>query len=223
MKKTMLIFCLLIAGLFTTQALAENYWPKSYFVQAGVNGGYSNGDLNERALSLEDTTGEMMKVYPPDIGFLISPEIVAGVNMRFFSLSILFQYTTRSTDMVDFDDDKETDMTFWRFGFEFVYNINWPEDFQVGLGLGYSFSTLKASSSSFIDDEAYNTEYMGLGVNFILNAHYYFTEHIAIVPSVKIYENWFKNIYTKASELCDADPYLWQTFFTAGLSIQYQF
>lgn len=223
MKKTMLIFCLLIAGLFTTQALAENFWPKSYFVQAGVNGSYSNGDLNERALSLKDTSGEKMKVFPPDIGFMVSPEIVAGVNMRFFSLSILFQYTARSTDLVDYDGDKESDMSFWRFGFEFVYNINWPEDFQVGLGLGYSFSTLKASNSSIWDDEPYDTEYMGLGVNFILNAHYYFTEHIAIVPTFKVYENWFKNIYTKPSELCDADPYLWQTFFSAGISFQYQF
>lgn len=222
MKKFVSVF-LLFAGLFCSQALAEDYWPKSYFARAGFNLAYSNGDLNERAFSIPDTTGEKMRVYPPDLSFIPSPEIELGVNMRFFTLSVGFQYTSQSQGLTDYEDSDGTDVTVWRFGFEFTYNLNWPEDFQVGLGLGYSFTTLYVANSAYMDGESYRSRLLGSGVGFILNAHYYFTEHIAIVPAVKIYENWFKNVYTGPSELCDMDPYKWQTFFTASLSIQYQF
>lgn len=223
MKKTAFALCLLFASLFCTQAFAENYWPKSYFVRAGFNMAYSNGDLNERGLSLEDTTGEKMRVYPPDLGLIPSPELELGVNMRFFSLTVGFQYSHLSEDLTDDDDSDETNLAIWRFGFEFTYNLNWPEDFQVGLGLGYSFTTLYVGKSAYLDDESYRSRLLGSGVGFILNVHYYFTEHIAIVPAVKIYENWFKNVYTGPSALCDLDPFLWQTFFSASLSVQYQF
>lgn len=222
MKKIASIL-LLLAGLFCTQAWAEDYWPKSYFVKAGFNVAYSNGDLNERAISLEDTTGEKMKVYPPDLKLIPSPEIELGVNMRFFSLAVTFQYSFLTGGLTDDEDPDPTDISLWRFGFEFTYNLNWPEDFQVGLGLGYSYTTIYVGNSAYMDGESYRSRLLGSGVGFILNAHYYFTDHIAIVPSVKIYENWFKNVYTGPSELCDLDPYKWQTFFTAGLSIQYQF
>lgn len=222
MKKIASIL-LLFAGLFCTQAWAEDYWPKSYFVKAGFNVAYSNGDLNERAISLEDTTGEKMKVYPPNLKLIPSPEIELGVNMRFFSLAVTFQYSFLTGGLTDYEDTDPTDISMWRFGFEFTYNLNWPEDFQVGLGLGYSYTTIYVGNSAYMDGESYRSRLLGSGVGFILNAHYYFTDHIAIVPSVKIYENWFKNVYTGPSELCDLDPYKWQTFFTAGLSIQYQF
>lgn len=222
MKKIASIL-LLFAGLFCTQAWAEDYWPKSYFVKAGFNVAYSNGDLNERAISLEDTTGEKMKVYPPNLKLIPSPEIELGVNMRFFSLAVTFQYSSLSESLTDYEDPDPTAISLWRFGFEFTYNLNWPEDFQVGLGLGYSYTTIYVGNSAYMDGESYRSRLLGSGVGFILNAHYYFTDHIAIVPSVKIYENWFKNVYTGPSELCDLDPYKWQTFFTAGLSIQYQF
>lgn len=224
-KKNFLLVLVAAIGIFCSQALAEDYWPKSYFAQAGVNFAFSNGDLNERALSLKDTSDNLMRVYPPDLSFIPSPEIELGVNMRFFSLSVGFQYSTLSEDLTDYegDDDSSVDMTYWRFGFEFTYNINWPEDFQVGVGLGYSFTTLYVDKSAFLDEEPYRSRLLGSGVGLILNAHYYFTDHIAIVPAVKIYENWFKNVYTGPSELCDMDPYLWQTFFTASISVQYQF
>lgn len=226
MKKFVSVF-LFVAGLFCVQAMAESYgadyWQKSYFVQGGFNAAFSHGDLNKQSISAKDTVGDKMKIYKPDLGFIPSPELTLGVNIRFFTLAVDFQYSSLSQNLADLEDSDESDVTVWRFGFEFLYNFNWPEDIQVGLGLGYSFTTLYAGNSAYLDDEIYRSQLMGSGVAFIANMHYYFTNHIAIVPSVKIYENWFKNVYTGPSELCDLDPYLWQTFYTASIALQYQF
>lgn len=201
----------------------SGYWLKSYYVQVGGNVAFTNGDLNERPVSFKDSTGYAMKAYPPDISWVFSPDIQVGTNIRFFSLGVSFQYSSFEENMVRYDDDETTDVVYWRLGLEFVYNFLWPEDFQIGVGLGYAFSTLKARNSSFRGYEPFHTEYMGLGFGGIINAHYYFTDHIAIVPAVKLYENWFKNLYTKPSGSLDLDPYLWQTHVQISLSVQYKF
>ena len=221
--KNILLALIAAVGLFCSSANAEDYWPKSYFARAGLNFSYSSGDLDERSISLRDTSGEKMRMYPPSLGVMFSPDIELGVNMRFFSLSVSFQYSWLTPVLTDDPSQESTDVTFWRFGFEFLYHFTWPEDFQVGVGLGYSFTTLYIGNSAYLDEEAYRSRLLGSGVGFILNAHYYFTEHVAIVPAVKIYENWFKNVYTGPSELWDLDPYKWQTFFGVSLSVQYQF
>ena len=58
---------------------------------------------------------------------------------------------------------------------------------------------------------------------FIANIHYYITDHLSMVPALKFYENWFKNVHCSRIDNNDLDPYLWQTFVLATVSIQYQF
>lgn len=201
----------------------SGYWIKSYYAQAGANVTYTNGDLNERALSIKDSNGKAMKVYPPDVSILFAPEIQLGVDIRFFSLGVTFQYTAFDEDLVKNYEDVSSDVTFWRLGLEFVYNLNWPEDFQVGLGLGYNFLTLKASESAYDAHDSYRSEFMGLGLGAVANVHYYFTSRIAIVPAIRVYENWYKNLYTKPSGSLELDPYLWQTIVSASVALQVKF
>jgi len=185
--------------------------------------GISNGDLNEKTLAIEDSVGHKMKAYVPDLGAIPSPEILLGANIRSFTLALAFQYSSFTEKLTRSEESDPTDVSFLRFGFEFTYNLLWPDDFQVGLGLGYSYSWLHTNNSVEQDGESYRSLLMGSGVAFIANIHYYFTEHVAIVPAIKLYENWFKNVYTGPSELCDLDPYIWQSFYTASISLQFQF
>ena len=106
---------------------------------------------------------------------------------------------------------------------EFSYNFFWPEFFQVGIGAAYSYTTITTENTAYIDDEASESELMGSAVGLIANLKYFLMDHIAIVPYIKVYENWFKNVYTEESELCDLDSYMWQTFFFVGVNIQIQF
>ena len=64
---------------------------------------------------------------------------------------------------------------------------------------------------------------MGSSLGLVANVKYYIFDHLAIVPYVKVYENWFRNVYTEASGLCDLDSYMWQTFFFAGVAVQIRF
>lgn len=225
MKMNRLLFALITAvTVFCSHALADDYWPRTYFVEAGFGAAYSRGDLNKHIIKTADTLGNKVTVHPPTLNFLASPDLTLGANIWAFTLTANFQYWKSTQELTKYDEeDNERNSRIWRFGFEFTYNLLWPEDFQIGLGGGYSYSNIKTKNSAMFGYDESSAELMGSGLAFIANFRYYFTNHIAVVPSVKIYENWYKNIYTEQTGLCDLDHYFWQTTFFASLSVQYQF
>ena len=216
------IIILLIAAVITAAgAYEENYWPRSYFVRVGMGVTATTGDLNERPVSIKDTSGNKFKTYPPDMALMGDPEFLLGVNIREFTLAVAFQYWKQQEELVQLSEEEST--RFWRLGFEFYYNFFWPDYFQVGLGAGFSYTSVKTENSAIYRGEPQDTEFMGSGVGLMANVQYYFTNEIAIIPAVKFYENWFKNVYTDDSENQELDPFLWQTFVSASISLQLQF
>ena len=199
----------------------DSYWPRSYYVNAAFGTFFTWGDVNERPISVTDSLDNKHKVYTPDMFFFPSPEISLGANIRCFSLNANFQYWETSQELVGIDETE--DATIWRVGFEFIYNLFWPEDFQVGIGIGYSYTSLTAENSAFIGEKVQNSHLMGSGVSLVTNVHYYITDNFAIVPAVKFYENWFKFVNAKATGTLDLDPFLWQTYVYASVGLQYQF
>lgn len=227
MKKFVSLF-LLFAGIFCTQAAAyedygDSYWPKSYYIRANMGAMFTNGDLNERAISIKDTNDSRMRVYPPDISIMAVPGFTLGANVRSFSIDVSFQYSSFSESQTDNPDSDDMSTLFWNVGFEFTYNLFWPEDFQIGLGGGYTLNTVKASNSAVLDGETYRSEFVGAAAGFVANVKYYFSDYFAVVPSFRFYEGWFRKVYTKPSENYALDPYLWQTFISANLALQFQF
>lgn len=220
MKKFLLFFFLTIA-VTAASAYEENYWPRSYFVRAGMGVTATIGDLNERPVSVKDTSGNKFKTYPPDLALMGDPEFLLGVNIREFTLAVAFQYWKQQEELVKISAEEST--RFWRLGFEFYYNFFWPDYFQVGLGAGFSYTSVKTENSAIYRGEPQGTEFMGSGVGLMANVQYYFTNEIAIIPAVKFYRNWFKNVYTDDSENQELDPFLWQTFISASISLQFQF
>ena len=147
-----------------------------------------------------------------------------GVNLGAFSLGLGFQYWNSEQVIAGFPDESyKQDTRIWRLDLEVTYNLFYPDFFQVGLGVGYAYNSVKSDNSAIFDDKAYNVEFMGSAVAFIANIHYYITDNIAMVPALKIYESWFKNVHCSRIENNDLDPYLWQTFILSTVSIQYQF
>lgn len=227
MKKFVSVF-LLFAGIFCSSAAAyedygDSYWPKSYFITAGMGAVFSNGDLNEKAFHIRDSLDQKVSVHAPDISLMGNPEIGVGVNIRSFTLVFAYQYWRGSEKLTDLSHEGEQDYRLWRAGIEFTYNLMWPEDFQVGLGLGYSYTNFKTENTAYLDDEPEDTEMMAGSIAFIANVHYYFTEHLAVVPSIKVYESWFMRAYTDYTESYDLNPFIWQTFIAANIAVQFQF
>ena len=195
----------------------DGYWPKSYFLSVGMGATYTRGDLNEHRISLTDSAGNKSKVYPPSMSFFATPDLTIGVNIRSFTLDFNFQYWKSSQELTKLDESEETKI--WRAGFEFSYNLFWPEDFQVGLGIGYSYTSLTAKNSAIHKDRKEQSNFMGSGAAFIANVRYYLNDYVAIVPAVKVYENWFMDVNTSQSGTCDLDPFIWQTYILTSLLI----
>jgi len=220
MKKILALFVLAVA-ITAASAYEETYWPRSYFIGAGMGIMATTGDLNERAITLKDTSGNKMKAYPPDISLMGSPEVQLGVNIREFTLAVVFQYWKAEQELVKISNEES--YRYWRLGFEFTYNFFWPDFFQIGLGGGFSYTSLKTDNSTFNGEEFHDTEFMGSALALIANVQYFFNNNIALVPALKFYRNWYKNIYTDDSENRDLDPYLWQSFISASVALQFQF
>ena len=219
--KKFTLFALLFFAITTASAYDENYWPRFYFVRAGMGITATTGDLNERPISVKDTNDKKFKAYPPDMSLMGDPEFLLGVNIREFTVAVGFQYWKQQEELLKISAEEDT--RFWRLGFEFYYNFFWPDDFQIGLGAGFSYASVKAEKSAIHEKDLRSTEYMGSALGLFANVQYYLTNEIAIIPAVKLYENWFKNIYTKDSENRELDPFLWQTFISTSISLQYQF
>lgn len=224
MKNFAFIIAMAVAVLCSSAVADEGYWPKSYFVEAGFGLAVSKGDFNEHATAIKDTAGEKGYIHQPALEFIPTPNFSVGANIAQFTLALNFQYWKSTQTLSAFTDEfHEESSRMWRLGFEFTYNLFWPDFFQVGLGGGYSYTSIKTKNSAYFEDDIINSELMGSAVSFIANLHYYITDNISMVPAIKVYENWFKNVYTSRSENCDLDPYLWQTFILASVSVQYTF
>ena len=220
LKLFTLVLCLL-AGLTFAE---EYYWPRTYYVSAGFGAMVSKGDFNDRYIKGTDTSGVQGEIHPPALEFFAMPDIMLGVNLGAFTLGLGFQYWTSEQSLAGFPDNSyKQDTRIWRASLEVTYNIFYPDFFQVGFGLGYSYNSVKSESSALFGKDTYDTEFMGSAVAFIANIHYYFTENVAMVPAIKVYENWFKNVHCSRIDNNDLDPYLWQTTVYANVSLQYQF
>ena len=177
--------------------------------------------MNERAITITDSADVRYKAHSAEMAFFGTPDLSIGANIRCFSLMLDFQYWKSEEDLVDTDVSEDTQI--WRVGFEFTYNLFWPDPLQFGFGMGYSFTNLKTKKSAVSEECISASELMGSALVFVLNAHYFFNDYMAIVPSIKFHETWFKSVYTKQSGTSDLDDYLWQSFLVGGIALQFQF
>ena len=150
-----------------------------------------------------------------------------GVNIGQFSLSANYNYWYYGEELGGIPEGSvEEQVRFWRFGVEFIYNFYWPEYFQPGIGIGYTYTSIKTDNSVFPADmtkEKTYSELMGSAIALIFDIRYYWTENLILQPSLKFYESWFSNLYTEHSGTNELVHKKWQTFAAIELAIQYQF
>jgi len=228
MKKILLAIAIL-CSLASAQPDADAYqWPRSYFASIGFNVIANRGDLFKRSVRIQSEDGTTETINFPQTKVLMSPDYVIGVNIREFSVAASFQYWSMTGEINGIPEDlKEQDIRFWRLGVELTYNFFYPELFQAGLGLGYSFSALKANKSAMSEKGLANSELMGSAIALIGNVRYYITDYFCLNPALRIYENWYKAVNTKNSgtvEFHDNDiSYVWQTYIAISISAMVQF
>lgn len=205
-----------------------SYWPRSYFASFGFNVIANRGDLFTRSLKIQDKDNLTETISFPNTKILVSPDYSIGVNIREFSFALSFQYWSMTGKVPALPEDmQDQKLRFWRFGFEGTYNFFYPEFFQVGVGLGYSFSKFKTNNNATSVKGLYHSELMGSAIALVTNIRYYITDNFCLSPSLRIYENWYKSINTQNSGTVDFHDndisYFWQTYIAITISAMVQF
>lgn len=152
---------ILVLSLFATFCFARNsekiIWHRSYFVSIGLDVVFSAaGDLDgKRFYKADGDDGNAEeRVYVPSIGTFPLPLIEAGVNFNQHTIAIAFGIWNPDVSYAkETEDETGNDANFWRFSAEYRYYFFWPEDFQIGPGLGYSFSRLSVKDAAFGSDK----------------------------------------------------------------------
>ena len=231
MKKILLALSFLI-GVVWAQPSDSDFlqWPRSYYASIGIGIMANRGDFFHRNLKITDKEGFTETVNLPQNKILLTPDYNLGVNIREFSFGLSFQYWSTTGDI----KDSKQDMSYWRFGLEATYNFFFPEYFQVGVGLGYSFSSMNIEkNASSNGKDFFDSSLKGSAVAIIANIRYYITDFFCLSPSVRFYENWYKSVNTdnsgtiefgkKNNGVKDHNSYFWQTYIAMSINAMVQF
>lgn len=229
MKKILLAITLLCSAIFAQPEDSDfSYWPRSYFASIGFNVIANRGDLFKRSMKITDKDGDEETVNLPITKVFIAPDYNLGVNVREFTFALSFQYWSYTGTIANLPDDLNVrDMRYWRFGLEATYNFFYPEFFQVGVGLGYSFSKLSTEKNISNAKGDFDSELNGSAVALVTQIRYFITDNFGLTSSMRIYENWYKSIHTENSgtvDFHDVDiSYYWQTYIAISIGAMVQF
>ncbi|MBQ3779902.1 MAG: outer membrane beta-barrel protein [Fibrobacter sp.] len=228
MKKFLLALTLLCSAIFAQPEDSDfTYWPRTYFASIGFNVIANRGDLFDRAMVLKDD-GIDETVHLPNTKVIVSPDYNIGVNIREFTLAASFQYWTMQGSIPTLPaPQNEQDMRFWRFGLEGTYNFFYPDFFQVGVGLGYSFSKLTIKDNVSNAKGFFDSELNGSAIALVTQIRYFITDNFGLTSALRIYENWYKSVHTKNSGTVDFHEldisYYWQTYIAVSIGVMVQF
>ena len=228
MKKILLALTLLCSAVFAQPEDSDfSYWPRSYFASISFNVIANRGDLFDRTMVLKND-GIEETVHLPNTKVLVSPDYSIGVNIREFTFSASFQYWSMRGSIPTLPEPiNEQNMNYWRFGIEATYNFFYPEFFQVGVGLGYSFSKLSTENNVSNYKGYFNSELNGSAIALVSHIRYLITDNFGLISSLRVYENWYKSVYTKNSGTIDfhevGDSYYWQTYIAVSIGAMVQF
>jgi hypothetical protein len=228
MKKILLALTLLCSAVFAQPEDSDfSYWPRSYFASISFNVIANRGDLFDRTMVLKND-GIEETVHLPNTKVLVSPDYSIGVNIREFTFSASFQYWSMRGSIPTLPEPiNEQNMNYWRFGIEATYNFFYPEFFQVGVGLGYSFSKLTTENNVSNYKGYFNSELNGSAIALVSHIRYLITDNFGLISSLRIYENWYKSVYTKNSGTVEfhevGDSYYWQTYIAISIGAMVQF
>ena len=228
MKKILLALTLLCSAVFAQPEDSDfSYWPRSYFASISFSVIANRGDLFDRTMVLKND-GIEETVHLPNTKVLVSPDYSIGVNIREFTFSASFQYWSMRGSIPTLPEPiNEQNMKYWRFGIEATYNFFYPEFFQVGVGLGYSFSKLSTENNVSNYKGYFNSELNGSAIALVSHIRYLITDNFGLISSLRIYENWYKSVYTKNSGTVEfhevGDSYYWQTYIAISIGAMVQF
>ncbi len=220
-----------LALILTTVAFAGGQRiVRSHYIALGLDASFSWGDMDGKG-TLETNNDEDAPetLYIPNMSDFIVPNIEIGANINQHTIAASFGMWTPTVGYAeDTPDVTEKGANFWRFSVEYRYNFFWPENFQLALGLAYSFARLEVENSVMGTDDygnatRGNATHTGNGIAPSATFHYLISDNIGADITLRYRLLSFGSVTTPDNGFCSLDESLWQHFGELGARLFYQF
>lgn len=215
MKQFFLIF------LFATYLYAgfENEWVKKYAFALGVDFAITKGDLDGISKINSGESSNAESVILPEIPFVLvyafDARALANEHSIAFNFGIAFP---------EFEHKLQNGNTrFLRLGLEYQYHFLWPEAFRIGIGAGYTFSSVRfdKGSTGGVGSEKENkfsyANFTGNSPHILVSTQYFFTENWAIEGAIRYRLLYLNQVATDLNDVSKLSEAVWQGMGELGI------
>lgn len=227
MRKAFLLFAV---AVWTSLCFAESHekiiWHRSYFISIGLDASLSlGGHLDGKSYMKSDGDEG---IFIPSIGSFPLPLAEIGVNFNQHTVAVSFGMWNIDVNYGKGSDyETGNDANYWRFAAEYRYYFFWPEDFQIGPGLAYSFSRLSVHDAA-IGMDKYSEEFRESAVfaanAFALSANMrYKIRPFGMDIAVRYRPHFIRSVSTSSSGYNDLSETLWHHSLEIGGRVFYEF
>lgn len=209
----------LLIALFSISAMAREPIVR-YSVLLGTDLVYSRGDLDgKRTLVAEGEDVVTETISLPEL----SPFLVYALDLRAHvdASSVSFNLGLGFPEMSYRDLDEQG--RFLRLGVEYQYHFRWPEALRPGIGLGYSFTSVRAPHASSGEYDTGFATHSGNGFDAVTSLGYYGWQHFGLEGAVRYRLAALGNVSTEANDFSELDETLWQGFGELALRAIFTF
>jgi hypothetical protein len=207
-----LVFIFLLSALL--HAGFEDEWIRKHVISVGVDFAVTKGDLDGISkIKSENSVPE--SVILPEVPFFMvyTIDLRALANATSIALNFGIGFPSYEHKLQNGDDGR-----YWRFGIEYQYHFFWPEDFRLGAGLGYGFSSMRFSKASIGEEKKWSyANFTGNGPNAVVSAQYYFTENFAAEGAIRYRLLYFNKVATDLNDVSRLSDAVWQGMGELGL------
>ena len=228
MRKLSWILVFFLASLSFAAGHDRVIWHRSYFVALGIDASLSvGGDLDGKGFIRSDKESNR-GIFLPDIGSFPLPLAEIGVNFNQHAIAVSFGMWNIDVSYGKGSEyETGNDANYWRFAAEYRYYFFWKEDFQVGPGLGYSFSRLSVHSAAIAEDK-YSGEFREAAVfaanGFALSANMrYKIRPFGMDIALRYRPMFIRSVSTDSEGYNSLSETLWHHNIEIGGKVFYEF
>lgn len=229
MRKLSIFLIIALAAAGFAQNRDRVIWHRSYFVSLGLDASLSiGGDLDGKGSMKADGSDEEETVFIPSIGSFPLPLAEIGVNFNQHTVAVSFGMWNIDVNYGNGSDYKTgNNANYWRFAAEYRYYFLWPEDFQIGPGLSYSFSRLSVHGAA-VGKDKYADEFREAAVfaanAFAVSANMrYKIRPFGMDFAIRYRPLFIRSVSTDAVGYSDLSKTLWHHNIEVGGRVFYEF
>ncbi|GHV14398.1 hypothetical protein AGMMS49938_10440 [Fibrobacterales bacterium] len=212
-----------ILAFFAVSVQANFDEPKKFYVfGAGIDFAVTRGDLDGISKINSGAGSVPEKVILPEVPFFavyaFDARALVDANSIAFNLGLGFP---------DYEHNLQNgEARYFRLGLEYQYHFLYPEPLRIGIGIGYTFSSLrfpKAAIGSVAGGEANDNSqwnyanFTGNGFHLVTSAEYFFTEHLATEVAIRYRLLYLNRVSTDLNDVSRLSDAVWQGMGELGL------